>query len=154
MKRPAKSTRRSTKRRAPPRAARVQREFERQGVLEPGEAVADVGCPDCRGVLAVSERGHEGWLVFRCRIGHAFAADSLAIAKAAQIEQSLESALAGLGELAQLYTALHERFPVGASRGRAPPFDRQARDARRRIEVIEALLDRGRTARAGRKPNG
>jgi two-component system chemotaxis response regulator CheB len=89
-------------------------------------------------VLAVRERGKHHWLGFRCRIGHAFAADSLIIAKTAQIEQSLESALAALGEIEQVYTALDAR----ASAATDIRFGQRARDARRRIGVIQALLNR------------
>jgi hypothetical protein len=102
QKDPESSRKGSTKRRAKAPAAGLEREFERQGPLEIGEAVVDIGCPDCRGVLAVREHGKHHWLGFRCRIGHAFAADSLIMAKTAQIEQSLESALAALEEIAQV----------------------------------------------------
>jgi two-component system, chemotaxis family, protein-glutamate methylesterase/glutaminase len=132
---------RSAKRRAPD--AGIEREFERQGPLEPGEAVVDIGCPDCRGVLAARELGEHHWLSFRCRIGHAFGADSLIVAKTAQIEQSLDSALAALGELADVYAALEVRLRAGAARSGGVHFGREARDARRRIAVIRGLLNRG-----------
>jgi two-component system chemotaxis response regulator CheB len=133
--------RRSVKRRAPS-APGVEQEFERKGPLQRGEAVVDIGCPDCRGVLAARELGKHGWLGFRCRIGHAFAADSLIFAKTAQIEQSLESALAALGEIAQLYGALDARSRAGSVPSSGIGFGRQAREARRRITVIQGLLNR------------
>jgi hypothetical protein len=138
QKDPESSRKGSTKRRAKAPAVGLEREFERQGPLEIGEAVVDIGCPDCRGVLAVREHGKHHWLAFRCRIGHAFAADSLIMAKTAQIEQSLESALAALEEIAQVYVVLGAR----ASAGSDLQFGQKAREARRRITAIQSLLHR------------
>jgi hypothetical protein len=135
------ASRRALKRRARSAPA-VEQEFERKGPLQRGEAVVDIGCPDCRGVLAARELGKRNWLGFRCRIGHAYAADTLVAAKTAQIEQSLESALAALGEIAQLYGALHARSRAVPATSGGGNFARHARNARRQIAVIQGLLKR------------
>jgi two-component system chemotaxis response regulator CheB len=78
------------------------------------------GCPECGGVLW--ELAGEEMLRFRCRVGHAYTADSLSVEQAESVEGALWAALRALEEGASLarrmaesakrskHTRLEERF--------------------------------------------
>ena len=59
-------------------------------------------CPDCGGVLTVRKEGHHGFLHFRCRVGHAYALDSVIAGKERRLEEYLWTAVMALEELADL----------------------------------------------------
>ncbi len=65
--------------------------------------LTDLGCPDCRGVLAVREEGRQGHLAFACSIGHAYSGESLISSKEEQIEDTLWSAVEVYQEIALLH---------------------------------------------------
>jgi two-component system chemotaxis response regulator CheB len=104
------------------------------------------GCPDCGGVLWEIQ---EGDLVrFRCRVGHAYSADSLLAEQGEQLESALWAALRALEE----ERSLSERLAARArERGSvlAPRFEERARDAATRSDLIRAVLVSGQ---AGREP--
>jgi two-component system, chemotaxis family, protein-glutamate methylesterase/glutaminase len=64
-------------------------------------------CPDCGGVLWELE--DNGFLRFRCRVGHAFTARHLSAEQRHAIETALWSALRALEESASLYNRMAER---------------------------------------------
>jgi len=80
--------------------------FGRQKRSGDASVPTDIGCSECTGVLYVAPVGERGWLSFRCRVGHAFSADSLLAAKEGQLEDSLWASIETLEELIQLYGAL------------------------------------------------
>ena len=65
-------------------------------------ALTGVACPDCGGSLTVRAEGDGGYLSFRCRIGHAFALESLLAAKEEAVERCLWVAVTRLEELRAL----------------------------------------------------
>lgn len=72
----------------------------------PGQPSA-FACPDCGGVLWEIEEN--GFLRFRCRVGHAFTAKHLGAEQRHAIETALWSALRALEESAALYRRLAEK---------------------------------------------
>lgn len=65
------------------------------------------GCPECGGVLW--ELDQEGFLRFRCRVGHAYTAPHLRAEQRQAVETALWSALRALEESASLYRRMAER---------------------------------------------
>jgi two-component system chemotaxis response regulator CheB len=97
-------------------------------------------CPDCHGVLFEID---EGTLRrFRCRVGHAWSAHSLAAQQAAAVEGALWTALRALEEKA----ALSDRMARGAvERGHAmtaSTFAEQALEARESAIALRDLIER------------
>src|SRR5581483_8751225 len=64
-------------------------------------------CPDCGGVLWEIE--DNGFLRFRCRVGHAFTARHLDAQQRHAIETALWAALRALEESASLYRRMADR---------------------------------------------
>jgi two-component system, chemotaxis family, protein-glutamate methylesterase/glutaminase len=76
------------------------------------------GCPDCGGVLWEIEQ--EGFLRFRCRVGHALTAKSLGAEQRHAVETALWEALRALEESASLY-----RRMAGRATGSGHPLPAQ-----------------------------
>jgi len=74
---------------------------------KPGEP-SPYGCPDCGGVLW--ELTDAEVLRFRCRVGHAFTAETLLTTQAHAVEQALWSALRALEEQAAVKKRIAERL--------------------------------------------
>jgi two-component system chemotaxis response regulator CheB len=81
-----------------------------QDDAQPGRP-SGLTCPECNGALWESDLN--GILRFRCRIGHAYTADSLVVTQATALENALWAALRALEERA----ALSERLARRALRG-------------------------------------
>ncbi len=101
----------------------------------------DFGCPDCRGVLYVAALGKRGWLSFRCRIGHAFAGDTLLAAKENQLEKALWDSLEVLDELVQLYQVLDGRRRANPTAPADPEYDRRIARALKHRRQLRRLID-------------
>lgn len=71
-------------------------------VLGPTARHTAVTCPDCAGALTVQTEGDTGYLLFRCRTGHAFSLTSLLACKEEVLEVRLWTSLTALDELAAL----------------------------------------------------
>lgn len=95
-------------------------------------------CPDCHGVLFEIREGALGR--FRCRVGHAWSAESLAARQAVAVEGALWMALRSLEEKA----ALSDRMAKGArDRGHrvsGASFAAQAEEARVHAMVIRDVI--------------
>ena len=74
---------------------------------KPGEP-SPYACPDCGGVLW--ELTDDEILRFRCRVGHAFTAETLLTTQAHAVEQALWSALRALEEQAAVTRRIAERL--------------------------------------------
>jgi two-component system chemotaxis response regulator CheB len=95
-------------------------------------------CPECNGVLWEL---HDGELVrYRCRVGHAYSAESLLEEQSNELEAALWAALDALKQKA----TLAHRLAVGArTRGHhraAARFEEQAQEAEQRAEVVRKVL--------------
>ena len=95
-------------------------------------------CPECHGALW--ELHEDGLLHFRCRVGHAFSAESLLSEHDQSLEAALWAALRALEEAAALSLRLHERAHERGAVLVAPRFAQRADEARHHAEVIRRLL--------------
>jgi two-component system chemotaxis response regulator CheB len=99
-------------------------------------------CPECGGTLW---EFHEGDLLrFRCRVGHAWSADTLLAEQADGLEAALWSALRALEEQAALAHRMKERTAARGQEASAAGFAAQAREATEHAEVIRRVLLRRR----------
>ncbi|HJS99479.1 MAG TPA: chemotaxis protein CheB [Terriglobales bacterium] len=104
---------------------------------KPGRPSA-YACPECNGILWEIR---EGELVrFRCRVGHAYGAESLVAAKDDELEGALWTALRTLEEK----MALHRRLCQDAERRENPKvanhFRQSAEDMQQQAKAIRSLL--------------
>jgi two-component system chemotaxis response regulator CheB len=100
-------------------------------------------CPECHGTLW--EHEESGVTQFRCRIGHAFSAESLVAIQAEELEAALWTALRALEE----HAALERRMAVRAASNHhsrtAAAFTEQALDAEHHAAVIRNVLENLKT---------
>jgi len=135
-----------------PRARRRENEVEDEMRLEAAYAVMDVdaierpdgvggrspfGCPTCGGVLWEAPQSDQ--LRFRCRIGHAFGAETLLAEQGRSIEDALGAAVRALQERADLARRVARRIRSGAP-GRAERYDRIVAESERDALVIRRVL--------------
>jgi two-component system chemotaxis response regulator CheB len=102
------------------------------------------GCPECGGVLWEMKEGP--LLRYRCRVGHAYTADSLLSEQSIHLEAALWAALRGLEEKASLVHRLADRARDAGCGMLAGHYAEQERDARKHAAVIRALILRGDTS--------
>jgi two-component system chemotaxis response regulator CheB len=103
----------------------------------PGEP-SSFSCPECAGPLYELRDGQ--FLRFRCRVGHAYTADSVMEAKADVLENALYMALNTLEENAEIAESL-----AAQSRGHqllhaAERFEKRAKEAREQAAMIRRVL--------------
>jgi two-component system chemotaxis response regulator CheB len=95
-------------------------------------------CPDCGGVLWEIEEGE--FVRYRCRVGHAYAPESMLGAQEDLLEDALWSAAKTLEETARLSHRLAGKERVRGHEWLAQRFEQKERDARARVEVIRRYL--------------
>jgi len=95
-------------------------------------------CPECSGVLwEVTETGVER---YRCRVGHAYTAQTLAVEQQNGVEAALWSALRALEERSALAHRMRERMQAGGRSHSAALFQRDANEAQAQAEQVRRLL--------------
>lgn len=94
-------------------------------------------CPTCNGVL---REVADETLRFRCRVGHAFGADSLLHAQSETIDDALWVALRALQERAELATRLRKRMEERGRERLATRYERQREEAERAAARLRELL--------------
>lgn len=115
---------------------------------QPGRLTA-LGCPDCRGVLAVAELGTHGYLRFACQIGHVFSAQALLSSKETELEDCLWSAAEAAKELSQLCAALAACSAVDGVADEARRLEQRSTKAGEISEQVHVLIHEPST-KAGR----
>lgn len=117
-------------------------EFDMQEIENenrPGHPSA-FACPDCGGVLWEIEGN--GFLRFRCRVGHAFTARHLGAEQRHAIETALWSALRALEESASLYRRMAERANHSSYDRTAEQFEERAGNTTTNARVLREFLIR------------
>lgn len=95
-------------------------------------------CPDCGGVLW--ELDENGFLRFRCRVGHAFTARNLSVEQQHAIETALWSALRALEESAALHKRLAQRSTENHQLQSAERFQERAGNTEQNARVLREFL--------------
>ena len=103
----------------------------------PGEP-AGFACPACGGALWQID--DESVLRFRCRVGHAYSAESLLDGEGEQLDQALWSALRALEERGDLSRRIARRFRDRGIDTRARRYDAQSKEAERHAGLIREML--------------
>ena len=100
-------------------------------------------CPECNGALWEINDG--SMLRYRCHVGHAFTAESVFSARAAEVDRMLESLLRSHQERAALVRrmARHERSLQHDSL--AAQFEARAKEYEHDAEVVRRLARHGRS---------
>lgn len=108
--------------------------------MRPG-TVSVFTCPECHGVLWELQEGE--LTRFRCRVGHAFSADTLLAEQSLALEEAIWSAFRALEESASLARRLARRLKDRGHDVSASRFEQQAHEAEQRAALIRQLLLRG-----------
>jgi two-component system, chemotaxis family, protein-glutamate methylesterase/glutaminase len=98
-------------------------------------------CPECSGVLWEMEEG--GLVRYRCRVGHAYGAESLLAEQTDAVEAALWTALKALKEQAVLARRLASRMVERGNQRSASSFASQADDTDRMARTIADVLRSG-----------
>lgn len=127
--------------------AREERESaEMPGDGRPGRPSV-FACPECHGTLWEVQEGE--LIRFRCRVGHAYSAETLLNEQAVGLEAALWTALRALEESAALSRRLAARAQDRGQGQVARRFRAHAHDLAQRAATVRAALDRGGEADTG-----
>jgi len=110
------------------------------------------GCPECGGTLWEIQEGE--LFRYRCRIGHAYSAQTLLAEQSEALEEALWVALRALEESASLANHMAERAAKRGSKHSAEQFSEQAKEARDRAEIVRQALKYGTLTLGGDKSIG
>ena len=104
-----------------------------------GETVSIFTCPECGGTLF--EQDESATVRFRCRVGHAYAPETLASEQSQALEAALWAAARALLEKADLAERLARRMGDTQRLRSARQFREQATEARRMSEVVQRVIE-------------
>lgn len=103
----------------------------------PGE-LSSFTCPECTGPLY--EQQENGFVRYRCRVGHAYTAESMLEEKGEALEDALYVAFNTLQESAAISDRLAARARGSGHAHAARRFGERAREARQKAEEIRRVL--------------
>ncbi len=106
-------------------------------LVRPGRP-SGFGCPDCAGALFQLEEGN--LVRYRCRVGHAWSADSLLARQTVDLEGALWVALRSLEEKAALNAKLGERAGSQGHDRTAARFNENVQEAIGAAELVRQLI--------------
>lgn len=95
-------------------------------------------CPECGGVLW--EIDDEGMLRYRCRVGHAYTAQSLGAEQVEALEGALWAAIRALEESASLARQLGEKADKSKNHRVARRFEGIARDKKEQAAILRNVI--------------
>jgi two-component system chemotaxis response regulator CheB len=111
------------------------------------------GCPECGGTLWEIQEGE--LTRYRCRIGHAYSAQTLLSEQSEALEEALWIALRALEENVSLSKRMAQRAQEHGSKHSAKQFNEQAEAAHERAEIVRRALKYGTlTMNTGVTPDG
>lgn len=113
-----------------------------EGKDRPGKP-SGFSCPECHGVLW--EQPDDALLRFRCRVGHAYSADTLLAEQSGGLETALWMALRALEEKAALAHRIATHAQQRNHAALAGRFEEQQRDSEQHAEIIRRLLLNGKS---------
>ena len=96
------------------------------------------GCPECGGVLW--EIDQQGFLRFRCRVGHAYTAEHLRTEQRQAVETALWSALRALEERASLYRRMADRASEARHEESRGAYEERAINAEMNSQTLRDFL--------------
>jgi two-component system chemotaxis response regulator CheB len=99
------------------------------------------GCPECGGTLWEIQEGE--LIRYRCRIGHAYSAQTLLSEQSEALEEALWVALRALEESVSLSKRMAQRARERGSQHGAQQFEEQAEAAHDRAEIVRRALKYG-----------
>ncbi len=108
------------------------------GVLRRVADPAPLTCPDCGGVLSTMRGG--GPLRFRCQVGHAHTADSVAKQQENAVDEALRVALRVIEERAELVSRMAEDGRNSGRRAIAEMYHERANEYRQQAETIRKAV--------------
>jgi two-component system chemotaxis response regulator CheB len=97
-----------------------------------------LGCPECSGALWEVEDGR--LIRYRCRVGHAFAPETLSAKQLESLEDALWVAVRVLEEQAALASRLAKRAAHSGHPSAAERFAEREANARQRAAAVRELL--------------
>ena len=103
-------------------------------------------CPECGGVLW--QMDDTDMLRFRCRVGHAYTAQSLDVEQTVAVEGALWAAIRGLEESASLAKQMAEKAGGRKSHNVAKRFEESAREKMEQAAVLRNLVVEGKEVAA------
>jgi two-component system, chemotaxis family, protein-glutamate methylesterase/glutaminase len=110
--------------------------------LDPPDSYSDDGtpmtCPECGGTLWLHD--NYGAERFRCRVGHSFSADGLALGKRTVLEHALWAAVVALEERADLSRRIMRRLEGSGRTRHLARYREEISTAQRRAEVLRNLI--------------
>ncbi len=105
---------------------------------------AGITCPDCSGALWEI---HEGSSVrYRCRVGHAYSEEAIAVAQEASVERAMWTALRAVEERVALLEKLADQAERRGQSGVAGVFRERANAVGQDAETIHTLILAGQAA--------
>jgi two-component system chemotaxis response regulator CheB len=111
--------------------------------IDPGKfgdiaSPAALTCPSCGGVLSKLKVGNP--LRFRCQVGHAFTADTLAREQESHVDEALRVALRIIEERAELVQRMAEDGRASGRRAVAQIYDARAAEYRKYADLIRRAV--------------
>jgi two-component system, chemotaxis family, protein-glutamate methylesterase/glutaminase len=100
---------------------------------------APLSCPACGGVLSQMRQGPP--LRFRCQVGHAYSAESLASAKEGSVDEAMRTAFRIIEERTVLTEKMAEEARRSGRPGAAASSDARAKEYREKANILKAALN-------------
>jgi two-component system chemotaxis response regulator CheB len=99
---------------------------------------SEFSCPDCGGVL--NEVHEDGILRFRCRVGHAYGADSLLNSQGEKVEDAIWVGIRALEERVSLLRRMARRMTERGYESSAKRFTRSIEEAEEHAAFLRRFL--------------